>query len=62
MKVVVFGTGKIYKKYRFLLKKLNIDIVSFIDNDKGKVGTYIDGVKVDSPEKGCPPLVLRKAA
>ena len=41
MNIVIFGTGYIYRKYRFLLKKLDITIVGIIDNDINKAGTIV---------------------
>ena len=38
MKIVVFGTGDYYERYKYLLEKENI--VCFIDNDKTKEGVF----------------------
>lgn len=48
MRVIIFGTGKIYARYREKLSEMNI--VAFLDNDEGKQGTYLDGRPIDSPE------------
>lgn len=48
MRVIIFGTGKIYAENREKLSELNI--VAFLDNDSDKQGTYLNGKPVDSPE------------
>lgn len=48
MKICIFGTGKIYNRYKDRLKS-NVEIVCLIDNNKDKIGTYIDGIRVVSP-------------
>lgn len=49
MNIVVFGTGYIYRKYRFLLNKASVNVIGLIDNDLKKQGTIIDGISVDNP-------------
>lgn len=48
MKICIFGTGKIYNRYKDRLKS-SVEIVCLIDNDESKIGTYIDGIRVVSP-------------
>lgn len=48
MRVIVFGTGKIYAMHREKLAEMNI--VAFLDNDASKKGTCLDGRPVDQPE------------
>jgi len=48
MRIIVFGTGKIYAKYREKLAEMNI--VAFLDNDADKQGTCLDGRIIDLPE------------
>ncbi|MGN0340395.1 MAG: glycosyltransferase [Lachnospira sp.] len=50
MKIVVFGTGKLYDRYKTRLRD-GVEIVNLIDNNTAKIGTYIDGIKVVSPEE-----------
>lgn len=50
MRIAIFGTGKLYERYKSKLRD-GIEIVNLVDNDKNKIGTYIDGVKVISPEE-----------
>lgn len=45
MRVVIFGTGKFYQKYKNSIKK-NIELVAFIDNDPGKWGKMLDGIMI----------------
>ena len=45
MKVVIFGTGKFYQKYKNSIKK-NIELIAFIDNDPEKWGTMLDGIMI----------------
>ena len=49
IRILVFGTGDIYQRYKNLLKE---QIICFIDNDETKIGKYIDGKLIVSPEKG----------
>ena len=46
-KVAIFGLGYIYKQKKELLK--NIEVIAYLDNDKEKQGSYIEGVRVISP-------------
>lgn len=48
MKVLVFGTGEIYKQNANNLN--NFDILAFLDNDKFKQGKYLDGKLIEKPE------------
>lgn len=48
MKVVIFGTGKIYQKRKAELFDY-IDIVAFLDNNEEKQGLVIDGAPVLAP-------------
>ena len=45
MKVVIFGTGKFYQKYKNKFKK-SIELVAFIDNDSEKWGEMLDGIVI----------------
>lgn len=48
MKILVFGTGKMYQKVRFKIRK-DIEIVAFLDNDPLKWGDLLDGVPIFCP-------------
>ena len=48
MRILVFGTGDYYERYKKWLR--NDDIVALLDNNKGKQGQIIDGNHVLSPE------------
>lgn len=48
MKIAIFGTGYLYKKNK--RKFENMRKIVFLDNDIEKWGTYIDGIKVVSPD------------
>ncbi len=48
MQVIIFGTGKKYIENKRYFQ--NMQIVAFLDNDKEKQGTYVDGHIVDMPE------------
>lgn len=48
MKVVVFGTGMIYQQNSAWIPV--DDIVTFIDNDSKKQGSYLNGVQINAPE------------
>lgn len=48
MKILVFGTGNEYQKYKKWLKKT--EIIALIDNDVKKQGILIDNFPVISPE------------
>ena len=45
MRVVIFGTGKYYQKYKDRLKK-SIELIAFIDNDSEKWGKTLDGIMI----------------
>lgn len=47
MKIIIFGTGQLYKKYKDRLSFC--EIVAFLDNDINKQGKILDGHLVDSP-------------
>ncbi len=49
MKIVIFGVGEIFKKYKDRISKED-EIVAFLDNNQGIQGSKIDGVQVCSPE------------
>lgn len=48
MKILIFGTGDYYERYKKWL--VQEEILALIDNSQQKQGTEIDGVKVLSPE------------
>lgn len=51
-KIIIFGTGLFWEnRKKYIIG--NSDIVCFIDNSKEKKNTYIDGIKVCSPEMIC---------
>jgi len=47
MRTIIFGTGKIYERYKYKLFKL--PIVAFLDNEPTKQGTILDGVIIEPP-------------
>ena len=47
MRILVFGTGFIYQQNKYRLK--NFELIGFLDNDKNKQGSFLDGVIVDCP-------------
>ena len=49
MKLIIWGIGKIFNKYKRFLKTK--DIVVFVDNCEELWGKSIDGIKVISPSK-----------
>ena len=49
MKIIIFGTGKIYERYKCAFTSANL--VVFLDNDADKHGRLLDGVEIVSPEK-----------
>lgn len=49
MRIIIFGTGDYYKKYKKWFR--TEDIVALIDNDLGKQGNQIDGHCVLSPSE-----------
>lgn len=50
MKYLLFGTGDYYERYKKWFE--NDEIVALLDNSSVKQNTYIDGIKVVSPETG----------
>lgn len=48
MKILIFGTGDYYERYKKWL--VQEELLALIDNSQQKQGTEIDGVKVLSPE------------
>ena len=50
MRILIFGTGKVYERYKGKLRD-DIIIVGFLDNDKGKQGKYFEGKKIYSPQE-----------
>jgi FkbM family methyltransferase len=47
-KVVIFGAGRLGMSFANNLKKINVKVVSFIDNNKNLKGKIIDGIPVVS--------------
>lgn len=47
MRIIIFGTGRMYERHRQELSKL--PIVAFLDNDPNKQGTTLDGIIIISP-------------
>lgn len=50
MRILIFGTGKVYERYKAQLRD-DIIIVGFLDNDKEKQGKYFEGKKIYSPQE-----------
>ena len=50
MRLVIFGIGAMYQKYKPRFKK-EIEIVALIDNQAEQWGKLVDGVKVYAPEE-----------
>lgn len=50
MKILIFGTGKIYQKNKESIKK-TVEVVAFLDNNINKWGTILDGKKIYSPQE-----------
>ena len=50
MKILLFGTGDCYQKYKRWFK--SEEIVALLDNDDEKLGSIIDGKTVMLPDKG----------
>lgn len=50
LRVVVFGTGRLYQKNKDKINT-NVEIVALCDNNPGKWGEYEDGIIVIPPEK-----------
>lgn len=51
MKIIIFGTGKLYELHKH--KFSNMKIVAYLDNNPKKWDTYIDHIKVVSPDQVC---------
>ena len=51
MKLAVFGNGGLWSLIKNYLDFSTVDIVAFINSDERLLGTYIDGVRVLTPEK-----------
>lgn len=49
MKVIIFGTGKYYQKYKIWFTSNSIEIIGLIDNNIHKHGTILDGIEIFSP-------------
>lgn len=49
MKVLLFGTGEYYNRYKIWFA--DEEVIALIDNSEQKQGTYIDGKKVVSPNR-----------
>lgn len=49
MNIIIFGTGKIYERYRGAFESKNV--VVFLDNNVNKQGNLLDGVQIVSPER-----------
>ena len=47
MRILLFGTGKVYQACKHLFSRHKI--VYLLDNDENKQGKYLDGVKIVSP-------------
>lgn len=50
MKVLIWGTGQYYISNRNNFRE-NIDIIGFVDNNKEKQGTQLDGKKIYAPSE-----------
>lgn len=51
MKVIIFGTGKLYESNKYKFQKMTV--AALVDNDPDKQGTCIDGISVISPQQIC---------
>lgn len=51
MRILIFGTGKMYECHKHELS--HIPIVAFLDNDISKQGKLLDGVIIESPSNIC---------
>ena len=49
MRILLFGTGDYYRKYRDWFRRE--DILGLVDNDENKRGTLVDGYKVYLPQE-----------
>ena len=47
MKILLFGTGKIYQRFRECFVRANV--VGLLDNDLSKQGQYLNGIEIYSP-------------
>lgn len=47
-KIIVFGTGAVYRRNRDRLSELNV--VAYLDNDEKKQGTLLEGIMIHSPQ------------
>lgn len=47
MRLIVWGTGKLYQKYRDFL--FQFDVIKLCDSNRDKQGTFIDGIEVITP-------------
>ena len=50
MKFLLFGTGDYYERYKKWFSRE--DTLALLDNSLAKQGTWIDGIRVLSPEEG----------
>ncbi|OXS77045.1 hypothetical protein B1B04_01185 [Lysinibacillus sp. KCTC 33748] len=50
-KVILFGTGSSANKITSLLKRLNVGVNFYTDNNSSKWNTYFEGIQVISPDK-----------
>ena len=48
MKILIFGTGKIYQRFSECFVRANV--VGFLDNDSSKQGQCLNGIKIYSPD------------
>jgi FlaA1/EpsC-like NDP-sugar epimerase len=49
--IMIFGAGILAKKYYYQIKdNEDMNVLNFIDNDKIKQGSLIDGIEVVSPK------------
>lgn len=49
MKIIVFGTGQIYREKKEYIS-CNDEVIGFLDNNRKLWGTRIDGVSIYNPE------------
>ena len=50
VKILLFGTGKVYQRYKHLF--FGHEIIYLLDNDVNKQGDILDGIEIVSPDKG----------
>lgn len=50
MKILIFGTGIIYERYKYLFARM--EVIALLDNDAAKQGRQIDGRAIKSVEEG----------